>query len=122
MFTRKQYSIKQKEEDGCFIKDIDIKQMAKKLCINSKGECYIQNPKRLESPEKLNISEKQAANLVQGLRPFMNTQKRSPERMGLDNIYVKHPDGTYTTVRDERKKINVNAALQSMAKGKAAER
>ena len=111
-------SIKQKEEDGCFIKDIDIKQMAKKLCINSKGECYIQNPKKLESPEKLNISEKQAAALVQGLRTFMSKQKRSPERMGMDNIYVKHADGTYTTVHEERKKINVNAALQSMTKGK----
>ena len=111
-------SMKQKVENECFIKDIDIKEMAKRLCIDSKGECYIQNPKRLESPEKLNISEKQAAEMVGGLRTFMNKQKRTPERMGFDNIYVKHPDGSYTTLRDERKKINVNAAIQSMAKGK----
>ena len=101
-----------------FRHDMDAKKMAQKLCLDSNGECYIQNPKRLETPEKLNLSEKQAAKMIQVLKPFMRRHNRPAERMGLNKIHVAHRNGTYTTVRDEMKKNNSNLALRAAANGK----
>ena len=108
-----------KENDPSFFrKDMDTKHMAQKLCLDSNGECYIQKQKKLESPEKLCISEKQAATMIKVLKPFMKRQNRSAERLGLDKIYVKHEDGSYTTVREELKKANAKNVVKAASKGR----
>ena len=100
-----------------FQHDMDIKKMAGKLCLDSDGKCYIGNAKMIEAPERLNISEKQAAAMIQAVKPFMKKNNRSAEKMGLDKIYVAHADGSYTTVRDEMKKQNAkqNTAIRNAA-------
>lgn len=110
--------ISRNNDPADFSKDMDAKKMAQKLCLDSKGECYIQNPKKLETPEKLNVSKKQAAMMIRALKPFMKRQKRSPERLGLDKIHVSHEDGTYTTVREEMKKANSKEAFRAASKGR----
>ncbi|MBO4643182.1 MAG: hypothetical protein J5716_01070 [Alphaproteobacteria bacterium] len=105
-----------------FRNEMDTKKMAQMLCLDSNGECYIQNPKKLESPEKLNVSEKQANTMMQTLKTFIRRQNRPAERLGLDKVYVEHSDGTYTTVREEMKKAKAkeknNAAVRNAANGK----
>jgi len=101
-----------------FRKDIDTKKLAQKLCLDSNGECYIQNPKKLESPEKLNVDAGQAAKMINVLKPFMKRQNRSAERLGLDKIHVEHYDGSYTTVREELKKANAKSAIRNVSKGR----
>ena len=101
-----------------FRNDMDAKKMAQKLCLDSNGECYIQNPKKLESPEKLNVNEKQADTMIQTLRTFIRRQNRSAERLGLDKIYVEHDNGSYTTVREEMKKANAKNMVNAASKGK----
>ena len=110
--------ISRNNDPADFMHDMDTKKMAQKLCLDSSGECYIQNPKKLESPEKLNVSEGQAAMMINVLKPFMKRQKRSPERLGLDKIHVEHHDGSYTTVREELKKANAKSVVNVAAKGR----
>ncbi|MBR1777165.1 MAG: hypothetical protein IJ752_01080 [Alphaproteobacteria bacterium] len=110
--------ISKNNDSADFRKDMDTKQMAQKLCLDSNGECYIQNPKKLESPEKLNVNEKQSAKMIAVLKPFMKRQKRSAEQMGLNKVHVAHRDGSYTTVQTEMKNQNAKSVIRSAGKGR----
>ncbi|MCQ2914338.1 MAG: hypothetical protein MJ247_04005 [Alphaproteobacteria bacterium] len=104
-----------------FQHSMDIKKMAEKLCINSKGECYVQNPKLLEDAEHLNVNEKQAKKIVSMMLPYTRKTGRGYEKLELDKIHVSHEDGTYTTIAQEMKlaKSRNNAqAVSKAAKGR----
>ena len=105
-------------ESSDFRKDMDAKTMAQKLCLNSDGECYVSNPKLLELPERLHLTEKQTEKMVKDLKVFMKKFDRSADKLGLDHIYVAHRDGSYSTVREEMKIINAKNAVKNAAKGR----
>ena len=79
--------------------------MVKKVCVNADGKCYVDNPKALETPEKLHLSEYQAQKLKASLEPFMKRFYLPETYVGLDKIAVKHNDGTYTPIYEEKKTL-----------------
>ena len=94
-------------------------EMAAAFCVNNGGKCYVENPKALETPEKLYISEYQAEKLTASLQPFMKRFCLPESYLGLDKIYIKHIDGTYAPIHDTKKKMQtakLNPAFRSALK------
>ena len=90
--------------------------MAQKLCLNTKGECYVNRLKELDTPEKTSINDKQAWKMAYVLRPAMKKQNRTPEQLELDNMPVIKEEGSYSTVRKELAEFYALAAVQAAAK------
>lgn len=118
------------ENQGFFSKSVSTTEMAEKMCFNSDGKCYVENPKKLETPGKLNVSEKQAHQIAFAMKVFSRKGKRSIDELGLDNIYVRRGN-FYSTVQKEmaeqqkkkeeqrQKRQNVLTAVHNAIKGKS---
>ena len=109
------------KQKSSFQDNFSAREMVKELCCNSNGQCYVENPEALEGPEKMVLSEKQAKQMIKKIEPYMQKFHRTPEQMGLDGIFVRHRDGSFTTAQEEMadmKKEREKAALRNAAKGK----
>lgn len=116
---------KDKDKEGqkiYFQHAIPTQKMSDKLCIDSKGTPYLQNPKMLDLPERINLNEKQAKKLSDIMRPYMRKSGKTAEKLGLDKVFVKHADGSFTTMADQVKadkaKNKNNAQAVAAAKGR----
>ena len=85
-------------------KDIGSQKLAEMYCVNADGKCYVDDAAKLDSPEKISVSEKQAKTLKKALRFFSFSNDCTSQPLGLEGIYIKHKDGSYSPLRKEKGK------------------